>query len=106
MKPAMTMPLADDGKPRIDVVELATSIIGGGARAETMVSQREIRAMAGALHDFNTGLTLAARTVWLIGALGRPHDPANKDRGRAGSRCARRFSCPPRYLEERHAEAS
>jgi hypothetical protein len=106
MKPAMTMPLADDGKPRIDVVELATSIIGGGARAETMVSQREIRAMAGALHDFNTGLTLAARTVWLIGALGRPHDPATRIEAERVLAVLADFLARLGYLEERHAEAS
>ena len=66
-------PVADDGLPKVDVIELATAILMQGARKETMVSQREIRAMAAALIDFNEVLLCAASLCFLIVSLyGRP----------------------------------
>lgn len=61
-----TVALAGDGLPPVDVIELATAILAGGARKETMVSQREVRAFAAATIDFVQLLTTAASAVFLI----------------------------------------
>lgn len=62
--------VAEDGLPPVDVIELATAILTQGARRETMVAQREIRAMALALIDFNAVLTTASQLVFIIEACG------------------------------------
>lgn len=72
--------------PPIDVIELATAILSGGARAETMVSQREIRAMAAALNDFNVVLSLTSQMLFMIFMLGKK--PDSKDINREAWRLA------------------
>ncbi|MDO8837985.1 MAG: hypothetical protein Q7V31_03590 [Parvibaculum sp.] len=66
------IPLADDGLPKVDIIELATAVLhpGAGPRKQTMVSTREVRAMAEAIIGFNGALTEAARLVHLVDALG------------------------------------
>lgn len=71
---ATTQPLAPDGKPPVDVIELATAILSGGARTETMVSQREVRAFAASTLDFVQALTKAANAVFLIEMCGQKPD--------------------------------
>lgn len=57
---------APDGLSAIDVVELATAILHEGSRKETMVSQREIRAMAGYVMDANEALNTGAMAIYVI----------------------------------------
>lgn len=76
--------LAGDGLPAVDVIELATAILSQGSVKETMVSQREIRAMALALIDFNGALTTASLLVFIIEACGAR--PDSKDLQREGTR--------------------
>lgn len=58
---------ADDGLPRIDILALAEKILGGGARAEIGVSQREIRALAVFALDMNWQCLEFALLIRLIG---------------------------------------
>lgn len=63
---------ADDGKPKVDVVELATKLVMplSGVRAATMVSTRDIRAMAEAIMGFNQLGVDMAGLIYLINRLG------------------------------------
>lgn len=63
--------LADDGLPKVDVIELATALLhrGEGPRRATMVSTREVRAMAEAINNFNQLLSDAAHLLALIDAM-------------------------------------
>lgn len=77
------LPLAEDGMPKIDVIELATAILHGDGRKATMVSVRETLAMAQALIDFNGALATASAAIFQIEMLARMphskqlHDSAN-----------------------------
>jgi len=78
--------LADDGKPKIDVIELATKLVMplSGMRAATMVSTREIRAMAEAIMGFNQLGVDTAGLIYLINRLG----DAGPEERRALAACA------------------
>lgn len=73
MSTAPQLPLADDGLPKVDVIELATALLHPGTshRRTTMVSMREARAMAEALLNFNQLLT---DTAWLLALIASAAD--------------------------------
>lgn len=80
---AETMPpdLADDGKPKVDVIELAVKLVMplSGPRARTMVSTRENQAMAQALMALNQIGVEAAGLVWLLNRLGEATTGEKRD---------------------------
>ena len=69
---AKPVELAEDGLPKVDVIELATMLLhpGHGPRKQTMVSMREARAMAEALIQLNQLGAEAAGLIFLLGRLG------------------------------------
>lgn len=67
--------LASDGLPPIDIIEVATSILLNGARRETQVSQREVRAMAHAINDFNQAMCQASALVFYAELYDATPDP-------------------------------
>lgn len=62
----MSLELADDGKPKVDVVALARSVGQNGLHTLT---PRDVRAMAAALVDFDAALQFGVRTVVDIASL-------------------------------------
>jgi len=94
--------IADDGLPKVDVIELATQILEQGSRRETMVSQRELRAIASALLGMNVLLGQAALATALSLQLERkPNDALRKEVVTAVS-VLRRGLYDHNYLEARH----
>ncbi|MBX3447544.1 MAG: hypothetical protein KF765_12390 [Parvibaculaceae bacterium] len=75
--------LAEDGLPKVDVIELATKLVmpHSGPRAATMVSTREIRAMAQSIMALNQLGVDAAGLIYLLNRLGDA--PAEARRGLA-----------------------
>lgn len=73
--------LADDGLPKVDVIELATKLVMplSGMRAATMVSTREVRAMAEVILAFNQLGVDAAGLIYLLNRLGDAPRSAQRD---------------------------
>lgn len=78
---AKAAPLADDGLPKVDVIELATKLVMPltGPRAATMVSTREIRALAEAIMAFNQLGVDAAGLIYLLNRLGDAKPEERRD---------------------------
>lgn len=81
------LPLADDGKPKVDVLALAAKLMMplSAEREATMVSTREVRAMAEAIVMFDTLCGGAAHLVEQIAQLDgmAPGGPRRKALGEA-----------------------
>lgn len=77
MSPRIIPPdeIAPDGLPKVDVIELSTAILHEGSRKETMVSQREIRALAGYALEVNDALNTAAQAIFMIEFIGTKDTP-------------------------------